>query len=122
MTFWKDWLRGAGFADAVLDADRKTSLPRSERLRLLYDVLTAAESQGGANLVSSNPEMKALNAFLFTPQHRTFNNAWLSAWSTKWYLSSDDLTRVQKEFGAQLALYFAYLQYYTIALYLFHYS
>lgn len=70
---FQDWLRGAGFANAMLHTNDVPSVPRAERLRLVLDLLTTSEHQGGANLVPTNPDMIALKATLFTPQNRTFN-------------------------------------------------
>ena len=117
-----DWLRGAGFADDIfLHQQQKQSsdlISRAERLRLIHEILMDTEQKGGANLIPTDPDVLLLDAALFTPHRKTFNQKWLKTWSTRWWLTIDDLTFIQQELGTQVALYYAYLQYYTIALYI----
>ncbi|KAI0242604.1 hypothetical protein L0F63_000357 [Massospora cicadina] len=80
----------------------------AERLRLVHQILTSPVESGGAGISQGDPFVECL----YPVHDRKFNRAWLKRITTKWRVDFDDLTVVKDHFGAELAYYFAFIDFY----------
>ncbi|KAI8870747.1 DUF590-domain-containing protein [Ramicandelaber brevisporus] len=117
----------------------------AERLRLVHRILTGPPSEECAGITpwspfdipaaapSNNGESNtavnaSVSASAVDPAHavriesifplhdKRFNRQWLKRWSTKWSISYLDIEAVRDHFGEHIAMYFAFLQFYFVAL------
>ncbi|KXN71141.1 DUF590-domain-containing protein [Conidiobolus coronatus NRRL 28638] len=83
----------------------------SKRLRIIHNLLVLPTISGGLGL-SDNSE----NSFIkevYPVHERKFDKKWIKRISTKLYINDKDLDTIKDHSGSQIALYFAFLQFYT---------
>ncbi|KAJ1547866.1 hypothetical protein HK096_010182, partial [Nowakowskiella sp. JEL0078] len=111
-------------------AKNLTHITPSERLRYIHNLLTSPHYEGGVGLTSDSLVAETSGAVggkfieaIFPPHDQDFNKKWINEWSHKWLLSTSDINEIRDHFGekllnaiAQVAFYFAFLQYYFLAL------
>jgi anoctamin-10 len=107
-------------------------LTDSERLRIVYLLITSPTSEGGAGITPRKGEWASVES-IFPLHNHSFNKEWLKRWSGKVFISTEDLTQIRDRFGekvrilepglfiirlikAQIAFYFAFLQAYAFFL------
>ncbi|KAL8277249.1 hypothetical protein RQP46_010318 [Phenoliferia psychrophenolica] len=130
-----DWLNGVASTRPSPRTPRDFSaepIHQSERLRLVYAILTSARtgtnvsitssasagSTAGLTPLPSPPSFPHVRA-IFPPHDLAFNASWLEKWSSRSHIVSippEELTSIKDHFGETVALYFAFLRSYFIAL------
>lgn len=113
----KDWLSGVRVAVPEYTEQSIEHVPvkDSERLQLIFDILTAPKSEQGAAITPNFGRWKNVKS-VFPIHDQQFDNAWLKRWSTKWTIDDDELEHLCEHFGTKIAMYFAFLQFYLISL------
>jgi anoctamin-10 len=128
----QDWLYGICHTAPEQDANamlNSTVLTQAERLRIVYSLITRSPDKGGAGITPNGRDWEDVDALL--PLHdQEFNKRWLKEWSTKYFLSGEELTKIRDHYGEKASLrapntvrpeltsvkitfYFAFLQSYS---------
>jgi len=115
----KDWIHGVRSAEPPKDVRasiEQDPLTDAERLRIVYQLLTNNENEGGAGVRAKSRAWPFVES-VFALHDHTFNKHWIKKWSTEYKVNDEDLDDIRNRFGAKVAFYFAFEQtYFTFLL------
>jgi hypothetical protein len=110
----QDWLQGiraSGPSSDIAKALEDEPVMEAERLRLVYQLITRPENEGGAGVTQGSSKWKFVAA-IFPLHDQRFNKEWIQKWSKKYFLDEADLEDIRHKFGESVAFYFAFLRSY----------
>lgn len=100
----RDWVHGV--RSAAPEKETRVSLEaepmyESERLRIIYQLITNPESEGGAGITPKEGEWKNVES-LFPLHDHQYNNEWLKKWSKQWMLLPEDIDEIRERLGEKV--------------------
>lgn len=75
----------------------------AERLRLIYQLITNQESEGGAGITPKQGDWKEVES-IFALHDYAYNKEWIKNWSTKYFLTPEDLDDIRDRLGEKVCL------------------
>lgn len=116
----KDWIHGARSAEPSRETQKtleQDPMSEAERLRIIYQLITNPESEGGAGITPKKGEWENVES-VFALHDHVYNKEWIKKWSTQWLLTAEDLDDIRNRMGEKIAYYFAFTQmYFTFLLF-----
>jgi hypothetical protein len=91
------------------------NLTPAHKLNLIYGILTEPPSDGGIGITPGHGEWTFVSS-IFPLHNYNLNKEWITRWSTKWVIDTEEINWIRNNFGEKHALYFAFLQDYFLAL------
>ncbi|ODV92034.1 hypothetical protein CANCADRAFT_20971 [Tortispora caseinolytica NRRL Y-17796] len=104
----RNWCFGLDKSDLL---DLSSEMTLSDKISIGYNILTAPLAEGGCGITPNYGRWKFVTS-VYAPQNEKFNKDFLERWSKKYFVSDSDLESIKSNFGAEVALYFHFLQTY----------
>lgn len=100
----KDWLNGVRTAapdkeiQLALDGD---PMCISERLRIVFQLITNPREEGGAGITPKEGEWQEVETVFALHDHE-YNRGWIKRWATTYILDIKDLDEIRDRFGEKV--------------------
>ena len=82
-------------------SNEKRSLYPAERLRIVYQLITNPEDEGGAGVTPGHGSWKNVQSVFALHDHE-YNKRWLKKWATQYTLKIEDLDEIRDRFGEKV--------------------
>ncbi|KAI5291308.1 hypothetical protein KEM54_005442 [Ascosphaera aggregata] len=102
----RDWLHGVRQVQPPNDENAGKPEREAERLQAIFNMLVF-----GADIFPESEEFSLLE-MMFPLHHKELNLEWIKSWSSKTFLTAQDLDDIRSVHGEHVAFYFAFLQFY----------
>jgi hypothetical protein len=99
-----DWINGVRTESPDQNLSHSMSaepLHEAERLRIVYQLITEPQSEGGAGITPKHGEWKEVED-VFPLHDHTFNTAWIKEISSNYLLKPGQLDEIRNRFGEQV--------------------
>lgn len=93
----RDWLYGIR-NDEPTPSNSTEPQTEAERLRVIHQMITLPKEEGGAAITPKYGDWKNVTA-IFPIHDVDTNKKWIRDWSSKTFLSDDDLDQIRNKFG-----------------------
>jgi hypothetical protein len=97
----RDWLYGIRNDEPTSNSNEPQT--EAERLRVINQMITLPKEEGGAAITPNHGEWKNVTA-IFPLHDIETNKKWIRAWSSKTFLSDDDLDQIRNKFGESVCV------------------
>lgn len=78
-------------------------LYEAERLRIIYQLITNPESEGGAGITPKEGEWKGVES-IFPLHDHAYNKEWIKKWSKQYLLKPEDIDAIRDRLGEKVGL------------------
>lgn len=102
----KDWMHGIRSSappKETLQSLDDEPLVESERLRIIYQLITQPNSEGGAGITPKENGWKEVEA-IFPLHNHAYNKDWIKKWAKETFLEDEDFDEIRNRFGEKVSL------------------
>jgi anoctamin-10 len=99
-----DWIHGIRTEAPDRDLSNELNaepLHEAERLRIVYQLITQPETEGGAGIAPKYGEWKQVDD-IFPLHDHEFNNAWIKEISSSYLLKPEQIDKIRNRFGEEV--------------------
>jgi anoctamin-10 len=76
-------------------------LYEAERLRIIYQLITNPESEGGAGITPKEGEWENVES-VFALHDHAYNKDWIKKWTSSYFLTTEDLDDIRNRLGEKV--------------------